>query len=158
MNINAQTLLRVQEVLHNNARVLRTLSFSTCLPAPQNKPGTVDFTSLGTPGRPFREVYALVSYYFNGFPNHTLPATEIDWFTSSTDTAYCFPVAISVSKLDSIFGTDNPIPTLIEPTRTWIQLLKDLPAKAPEGITFKEEEVDAILGGNAASILGLDGK
>ena len=55
-----------------------------------------------------------------------------------------------------LFGTDNPIPSIVEPTRNWIQLLKDLPTNAPDGMTFTKEEVDAILGGNAASILGLE--
>jgi len=55
-----------------------------------------------------------------------------------------------------LFGTDNPIPSIVEPTRNWIQLLKDLPINAPDGMTFTKEEVDAILGGNAASILGLE--
>jgi len=58
-----------------------------------------------------------------------------------------------VSKV--LFGTDNPIPSIIEPTKNWIQLLKDLPVKAPKGLSFTQEEVMAILGGNAASILGL---
>jgi predicted TIM-barrel fold metal-dependent hydrolase len=55
-----------------------------------------------------------------------------------------------------LFGTDNPMPSIVEPTKNWIRLLKDLPAAAPEGITFTREEVDAVLGGNAAAILGLD--
>jgi predicted TIM-barrel fold metal-dependent hydrolase len=54
-----------------------------------------------------------------------------------------------------LFGTDNPIFNTIEPTRNWIRLLKDLPSNAPKGIHFTEAEIDAILGGNAASILGL---
>jgi predicted TIM-barrel fold metal-dependent hydrolase len=54
-----------------------------------------------------------------------------------------------------LFGTDNPIFNTIEPTRNWIQLLKELPAKAPQGIKFTEDEVAAILGGNAAKLLGL---
>jgi predicted TIM-barrel fold metal-dependent hydrolase len=54
-----------------------------------------------------------------------------------------------------LFGTDNPIFNTIEPTRNWIRLLKDLPSNAPKGISFTEAEIDAILGGNAASILGL---
>ena len=58
-----------------------------------------------------------------------------------------------VSKV--LFGTDNPIFNTIEPTRNWIRLLKDLPSNAPEGVKFTEAEIDAILGGNAASILGL---
>jgi len=55
-----------------------------------------------------------------------------------------------------LFGTDNPIFGIIEPTKNWVQLIKDLPTNAPEGITFTEDEVDAILGGNAAKLLGLE--
>jgi predicted TIM-barrel fold metal-dependent hydrolase len=54
-----------------------------------------------------------------------------------------------------LFGTDNPIFNTIEPTRNWVQLLKDLPTHAPHGIKFTEDEVAAILGGNAAALLGL---
>lgn len=54
-----------------------------------------------------------------------------------------------------LLGTDGPIFSIVESTKTWIQLIKDLPAKAPPGIKFTEEEVAAILGGNAASLLGL---
>lgn len=54
-----------------------------------------------------------------------------------------------------LFGTDNPIASTIEPTQNWIRLLKDLPEKAPAGISFTEDEIDGILGRNAASILGL---
>lgn len=55
-----------------------------------------------------------------------------------------------------LFGTDNPIFGIIEPTKNWVQLIKDLPKDAPDGITFTQEEVDAILGGNAASLLGFE--
>jgi hypothetical protein len=53
-----------------------------------------------------------------------------------------------------LFGTDNPLFNTVEPTRNWIRLLKELPVNAPQGIRFTEEEVAAILGGNAAFILG----
>jgi len=59
-----------------------------------------------------------------------------------------------ISKV--LFATDNPLTTIVEPTKNWIQLIKDLPDKAPEGIKFTKEEVDAILGGNAAALLNLD--
>jgi len=59
-----------------------------------------------------------------------------------------------VSKV--LFGTDSPIFSIIIPIKDWIQLIKDLPNNAPEGITFREEEVSAILGGNAAVLLGLE--
>ena len=59
-----------------------------------------------------------------------------------------------VSKV--LFGTDNPVFSILEPTSKWIRLIKDLPTRAPAGIRFTEEEVSAILGGNAAEVLGLD--
>ena len=54
-----------------------------------------------------------------------------------------------------LFGTDGPILSMIEPAENMINLLKNLPENAPDGIDFAKEEVDAILGGNAATILGL---
>ena len=59
-----------------------------------------------------------------------------------------------VSKV--VFGTDNPIFNTVQPTRNWIQLIKNLPNNAPKGIAFTEAEVVAILGGNAAAILNLN--
>jgi predicted TIM-barrel fold metal-dependent hydrolase len=61
--------------------------------------------------------------------------------------------SVGVSKV--LFGTDGPILPMIEPAKNMIRLLKDLSEKAPEGIQFTKEEIDAILGGNAAAILGL---
>ena len=55
-----------------------------------------------------------------------------------------------------LFGTDSPIFGIVEPAKNWVQLVKDLPANAPEGITFTKEEVAAILGDNAAKLLGLE--
>ena len=55
-----------------------------------------------------------------------------------------------------LFGTDGPVLSVVEPTANWVQLIRDLPKNAPEGIDFTEEEVAAILGGNAASLLGLE--
>jgi predicted TIM-barrel fold metal-dependent hydrolase len=57
-----------------------------------------------------------------------------------------------------LFGTDNPMASAVLPTKTLIQLLKDLREKAPAGITFTKKEIDGILGGNAASLLGLKEK
>lgn len=54
-----------------------------------------------------------------------------------------------------LFGTDGPIAQIVRPTREWIALIRDLPTKAPTGVRFTEEEVYAILGGNAISLLGL---
>ncbi|MCP4682800.1 MAG: amidohydrolase family protein [Desulfobacterales bacterium] len=54
-----------------------------------------------------------------------------------------------------LFGTDDPIFRIVRPTRDWIQLIQDLPVNAPDGIKFTHEEIDAILGGNAAKLLGI---
>ena len=60
---------------------------------------------------------------------------------------------VGVEKI--LFGTDDPILKVIRPAKDWIQIIRDLPQKAPEGIHFTEAEVSAILGGNAQKILGL---
>ncbi len=56
-----------------------------------------------------------------------------------------------------LFGTDNPIFNTVQPTKKWIQLIKDLPHNAPREIVFTEAEVMAILGANAAALLNLNG-
>lgn len=58
-----------------------------------------------------------------------------------------------VSKV--LFGTDGPIFYMIEPVENVIKLMKSLPENAPEGIDFSKEEIEAIVGGNAAKLLGL---
>ena len=63
---------------------------------------------------------------------------------------------VGASKV--LFGTDGPIFNTVELTRNRIQLLRELPLNAPKGIRFTEEEVEAILGNSAASILGLSGR
>jgi predicted TIM-barrel fold metal-dependent hydrolase len=61
---------------------------------------------------------------------------------------------VGVEKV--LFGTDDPIIRVIRPTKDWVQLIKDLPKNAPNGILFTEEEVNAVLGNNAKKVLGLD--
>ncbi len=55
-----------------------------------------------------------------------------------------------------LFATDNPIFGIVRSTKDWIQTIRNLPADAPDGIAFTKEEVDAILGGNATRLLGLE--
>jgi predicted TIM-barrel fold metal-dependent hydrolase len=63
---------------------------------------------------------------------------------------------IDYAGIDKVlFGTDDPIAQVVRNTRDWIDLIKELPTKAPSGIRFTEEEVYAILGGNAVALLGL---
>jgi len=53
------------------------------------------------------------------------------------------------------FGTDGPVFAPLLPDRDFIQLIKDLPEKAPPGLSFTREEVEGILGNNARSFLGI---
>ncbi|MBN1382898.1 MAG: amidohydrolase family protein [Deltaproteobacteria bacterium] len=55
-----------------------------------------------------------------------------------------------------LFGSDAPIHTIVRPIKDWVQTIRELPEKAPAGIYFTKEEIDLILGGNAAKILKLD--
>jgi predicted TIM-barrel fold metal-dependent hydrolase len=52
-----------------------------------------------------------------------------------------------------LFASDGPVYDIVIPTKDYIQLIKDLTKNAPKGIKFTQEEVDAILGGNAAKLL-----
>jgi predicted TIM-barrel fold metal-dependent hydrolase len=54
-----------------------------------------------------------------------------------------------------LFGSDSPSFRSIMANKDWIQLLKDLPQKAADGISFTEEEITALLGGNAKKLLNL---
>jgi predicted TIM-barrel fold metal-dependent hydrolase len=54
-----------------------------------------------------------------------------------------------------LFGTDGPYDLPNFTKKDWINAIKSLPEKCPEGITFTKEEVAAILGGNAQKLLGL---
>jgi uncharacterized protein len=58
-----------------------------------------------------------------------------------------------ISKV--LFGADSPIFDVIEPMQNYIKLIMNLPRNSPAGIKFTEAEVAAILGGNAARVLGL---
>lgn len=54
-----------------------------------------------------------------------------------------------------LFGSDAPFLNGIMPDEKFIQAIKDLPSRAPENLYFTIDEVDAILGGNAAKLLGI---
>ena len=55
-----------------------------------------------------------------------------------------------------LFGTDNPYLRAAMPDKDWVQMIKDLPEKAPEGIIFTKEEVELLLGGNAQRIFEIE--
>lgn len=54
-----------------------------------------------------------------------------------------------------LFGTDSPIFDPVLPSKNWLQLIKNLPHKAPPGIKFTADEIAGILGKNAQTALVL---
>ncbi|MFW9865563.1 MAG: amidohydrolase family protein [Candidatus Thorarchaeota archaeon] len=54
-----------------------------------------------------------------------------------------------------MFASDGPVYDIVIPTKDYIQLIKNLPKDAPKGIKFTQKEVEAILGNNAAKVLGI---
>jgi predicted TIM-barrel fold metal-dependent hydrolase len=54
-----------------------------------------------------------------------------------------------------LFGTDTPSFRSLMSNTEWVQIIKDLPKNAPEGIQFTEEEIALVLGGNAQKLLQL---
>lgn len=55
-----------------------------------------------------------------------------------------------------LWGTDDPFENYTVPTERFIQMMGDLTERAPKGYEFSREEVDMMMGGNAARLLGLD--
>jgi len=63
---------------------------------------------------------------------------------------------IDFTELERIFfGSDSPSFRSMMSNADWVQLIRNLPRNAPDGIIFTEEEVGMILGGNAKRLLGL---
>ncbi|MBI2877559.1 MAG: amidohydrolase [Candidatus Tectomicrobia bacterium] len=54
-----------------------------------------------------------------------------------------------------LLGTDGPVNRAVLSDREWVALIRELPQKAPAGLTFRQEEVEAILGGNARRLFGM---
>ena len=55
-----------------------------------------------------------------------------------------------------LWGTDNPILENVIPMKDWLNMIRKLPENAPDGLVFTKEEIDAVLGGNAARIFGFE--
>jgi len=53
------------------------------------------------------------------------------------------------------FGSDSPSFRSIMSNTEWVQLIKGLPEKSPKGISFSEDEIELIMGGNAKRLLGI---
>lgn len=54
-----------------------------------------------------------------------------------------------------LFATDGPVYEPLVSNRTWIDVLRGLTVRGSDGIVFSQQEVDAMLGGNAARIFRL---
>ncbi len=57
-----------------------------------------------------------------------------------------------------MIGSDWPATRMLMSEKEWFDIFRNIPDKVREaGIEFKQKEIDAILGGNAARIIGLEG-
>lgn len=55
-----------------------------------------------------------------------------------------------------LYGTDGFAYSPLISNKEWIDIIQNLPKKAPEGLIFNEEEIVSILGGNAKKLLGIE--
>lgn len=63
---------------------------------------------------------------------------------------------LDIAGADSVlFGSDGPGFTALVPNERFIQILRDLPRKAPPGMKFTEAEIEGILGENAKKAYGI---
>ncbi|MFX1312671.1 MAG: amidohydrolase family protein [Promethearchaeota archaeon] len=60
-----------------------------------------------------------------------------------------------VGKEKILFGSDSPYYNAVLPVKDLIEKIKSLPKTSSKGISFSEEEINAILGDNAAKLLKL---
>jgi len=88
-------------------------------------------------------------------------ATDISaWqdVAKSRHSLFCQVLRQGLDRMGSdriLFGTDNPFVAAFMTTEEYVNLIKALPQTAPDGITFTEAEVSAMLGENAARILSV---
>ena len=54
-----------------------------------------------------------------------------------------------------LFSTDGPVFEPHVPNRRWVEIIKALSIESADGIEFSDDEVTAILGGNAARVFKL---
>lgn len=63
---------------------------------------------------------------------------------------------LDMAGSDSVlFGSDGPPFTAVAPNDHWVQIIRELPQKAPAGIKFTAKEVEGILGENARKLYGI---
>ncbi|MFX1532121.1 MAG: amidohydrolase family protein [Promethearchaeota archaeon] len=108
---------------------------------------------MGSPPR-WREWAALAAFYPNLYGDMAM------WqaYAFGKYELFCRELRdlIDYAGLEKVmFASDGPVYDIVIPTKDYIQLIKNLPKNAPKGIKFTEEEVNAILGNNAAKLLGI---
>ena len=54
-----------------------------------------------------------------------------------------------------MFATDGPVFEPHVSKRSWVETVKSLSTESADGLTFSDDEVKAILGGNAARVFKL---
>lgn len=63
----------------------------------------------------------------------------------------------SIGARRVLFGSDFPSMRLYMRQKDWVNVFKEIPAYVKEaGIEFKQEEIDLVLGGTAAKLLGIE--
>ena len=70
---------------------------------------------------------------------------------------FCKTLRIIMDKMGSdrlLFGTDGPVVLPNFTTKEWVDVIRTLPEKSPDGIKFTREEVEGILGRNAEKLIG----
>jgi len=91
-------------------------------------------------------------------PNLTVDISGWQVIAKDNYNEFCSTLRLCLDEFTKervLFGTDNPYLRGALPDKKWVNLIKRLPTKAPEGIKFTQEEVDLILGGNAQRIFGI---
>jgi len=71
---------------------------------------------------------------------------------------FCYTLRLCLDEFTKervLWGTDNPYLRGALADKKWVNIIKRLPTKAPEGIKFTQEEVDLMLGGNAQRVFGI---
>jgi predicted TIM-barrel fold metal-dependent hydrolase len=68
---------------------------------------------------------------------------------------YLREIVDNIGPYQTLWATDGPLFEPLCPNKKYIEIMKTLTTRGDDGIVFSQEEVDAILGGNAARIFYL---
>jgi predicted TIM-barrel fold metal-dependent hydrolase len=68
---------------------------------------------------------------------------------------YLREIVDNIGPGQTIWSTDGPLFEPLVSNKKYIEIMKSLTTRGSDGIVFSQEEVDAMLGGNAARIFKL---